>query len=92
MTTLKGEVLRVNPSDGKVTARYKIGCPVRYQPAVESGQIYVGTESGKFFILRPRADRAEVLSEVQLPISTNSAQQEEGTPEPVLGGAAVSRG
>src|SRR5262249_50736150 len=33
-----------------------------------------------------------VLSEVELPLSTNSAQQQEGTAEPILGGAAVSRG
>jgi hypothetical protein len=32
------------------------------------------------------------LSEVELPLSTNSAQQAEGTPEPILAGAAVSRG
>ena len=56
------------------------------------GKLYVGTESGKFFIVRPRADRAEVLSEVELPLSKNSVQQAEGTPEPILAGAAVSRG
>src|SRR6185503_11011492 len=50
------------------------------------------TESGKFFIVRPHADRAEVLSEVTLPISKDSAQQQEGAPEGVLAGAAVSRG
>jgi hypothetical protein len=32
------------------------------------------------------------LSEVQLPPSTDSVQQAEGTPEPILGGAAISRG
>src|SRR5262249_31753900 len=37
-------------------------------------------------------DRAEVLSEVQLPISKDSVQQQEGAPEGVLAGAAVSRG
>ncbi len=47
LTTLKGEVLRLDPADGKVTARYKVNCPVRYQPAVEGGKVYVGTESGK---------------------------------------------
>ena len=53
---------------------------------------YVGTESGKFFIVRPQADKAVVLSEVELPISKNSVQQQEGAPEGVLAGAAVSRG
>ena len=56
------------------------------------GKIYVGTDSGKFFIVRPRADRGEILSEVELPNSTNSCCGSEGTPEQVLGGAAVSRG
>ncbi len=56
------------------------------------GKLYVGTESGKFFIVRPRADGAEVLSQVELPLSKNSVQQAEGTPEPILAGAAVSRG
>ncbi len=51
LTTLKGEVLRLDPKDGKVTARYAVDCPVRYQPAVEGGKIYVGTESGKVVCL-----------------------------------------
>src|SRR4029079_9617464 len=38
------------------------------------------------------ADKAEVLSQVELPPSKNSVEQAEGTPEPILGGAAVSRG
>src|SRR5436190_2560035 len=33
------------------------------------GKLYVGTESGRFFIVRPGADRAEVLSSVELPLS-----------------------
>ena len=56
------------------------------------GKIYVGTDSGKFFIVRPHADRAEILSTVELPNSTNSCCGSEGTPEQILGGAAISRG
>lgn len=57
------------------------------------GKLYVGTESGKFFIVRPSADRAEVLSEVELPVSKDdNAGQSAGLPEPVFAGAAVSRG
>ena len=56
------------------------------------GKIYVGTDSGKFFIVRPRADRGEILSAVELPNSMNSCCGSEGTPEQVLGGAAISRG
>jgi hypothetical protein len=61
-------------------------------PVLADGKIFVGTESGKFFIVRPHPDRAEVLSEVQMPLSTNSVGGSEGTPEQVLAGAAISRG
>jgi outer membrane protein assembly factor BamB len=77
---------------GRELWRLGLGTIQKASPVLADGKIYVGTESGKFFIVRPHADRGEVLSQVQLPISTNSAQQEEGTPEPVLGGAAISRG
>ena len=56
------------------------------------GKIYVGNDNGKFFIVRPRVDRGEILSAVELPISTNSCCGSEGTPEQILAGAAISRG
>ena len=37
-------------------------------------------------------DRAEILSTITLPISTNSCCSEEGVQEQILGGAAISRG
>jgi outer membrane protein assembly factor BamB len=77
---------------GQALWKQDLGTVQKAPPVMADGKIYVGTESGKFFILRPRADRADVLSEVQLPLSTNSVQQAEGTPEPILGGAAISRG
>jgi len=61
-------------------------------PVFADGKIYVGTDAGKFFIVRPRVDRAEIVNEVELPNSTNSCCGSEGTPEQVLAGAAVSRG
>jgi len=45
--TLKGEVLRLDPRSGKSTATYAVGSPVRSQPVVADGWIYVGTEDGK---------------------------------------------
>jgi outer membrane protein assembly factor BamB len=69
-----------------------LGTVQKAPPVLADGKIFVGTESGKFFIVRPHADRAEVLSEVQLPLSTDSVGGSEGTPEQVLAGAAVSRG
>ena len=61
-------------------------------PVMADGKIYVGTDNGRFFIVRPHADRGEILSTVTLPNSTNSCCGSEGTPEQVLGGAAISRG
>jgi outer membrane protein assembly factor BamB len=61
-------------------------------PVMADGKIFVGTENGHFLILRPHADRAEILSDVQLPLSTDSFGGSEGTPEQIQGGAAVSRG
>jgi hypothetical protein len=48
------------------------------------GKLYVGTENGAFYILRPRADGADILSKVEL--GTESA------PEAITGSAAISRG
>ncbi|HEY7446240.1 MAG TPA: PQQ-binding-like beta-propeller repeat protein [Vicinamibacterales bacterium] len=61
-------------------------------PVLADGKIYVGTEGGEFFIVRPGADRGEILSKVELPNSTNSCCGSEGTAEQILGGVAVSRG
>ncbi len=57
------------------------------------GKLYVGTESGKFFIVRPFADHAQILSEVEMPPSKDdNAGQSAGVAEPIFGGAAISRG
>jgi outer membrane protein assembly factor BamB len=69
-----------------------LGTVQKAPPVMADGKIFVGTESGKFFIVRPHADRAEVLSDVELPISKDSVGGSEGTPEQVLAGAAISRG
>ena len=69
-----------------------LGTAQKAPPVLADGKIYVGTDNGKFFIIRPRVDRGEILSTVELPISTNSCCGSEGTPEQILGGAAISRG
>jgi outer membrane protein assembly factor BamB len=47
VTTLKGEVLQMDPETGKVVKTYSVGAPVRFQPAIVNGKIYVGTQDGK---------------------------------------------
>jgi len=77
---------------GRELWRQQLGTVQKAPLVLADGKLYVGTESGKFFIVRPSQDKAQVLSEVEMPISKDSAQQQEGTPEPILAGAAVSRG
>ena len=77
---------------GKELWTQPLGTSQKAPPVMADGKIYVGTENGKFMIVRPHADRAEILSDVDLPISTNSIGGSEGTAEQVFAGAAISRG
>ena len=77
---------------GKELWSLALGTLQKAPPVFADGKIYVGTDGGSFFIVRPHADRGEILSKVELPDSTNSCCGSEGTPEQILGGAAVSRG
>ena len=45
--TLRGEVLQIDPASGKVVKTYQTGSPIRYQPVVDGGRIYVGTQDGR---------------------------------------------
>ena len=54
--------------DASSGSRTSARCRKR-RPCYADGKIYIGTESGKFYILRPHADKCEVLSEVEMPIS-----------------------
>ena len=77
---------------GKELWTQPLGTSQKAPPVMADGKIYVGTENGKFFIVRPSAERAEILSEVELPLSKDSIGGSEGTAEQIFGGAAVSRG
>ena len=81
-----------NIENGAELWHKQLGTVQKASPVLGDGKIYVGTESGKFFILRPKADGVDVLSEVELPVSKDSYGGSEGTPEQVLSGAAISRG
>ncbi|HEY5950032.1 MAG TPA: PQQ-binding-like beta-propeller repeat protein [Kofleriaceae bacterium] len=45
--TLHGSVIQLDPKSGKRKAEFKVGSPVRSQPVVDEGWIYVGTADGK---------------------------------------------
>ena len=78
---------------GKLLWTQTLGTIQKAPLVFADGKLYVGTESGKFFIVRPSEKGAQVLSEVEMPISKDdNAGQSAGIPEPIFGGAAVSRG
>ena len=69
-----------------------LGNSQRAPLVLADGKLYVGTPGGAFWIIRPGASGAEVLSTVVLPDSVDSCCGSEGTPEQIVAGAAVSRG
>jgi outer membrane protein assembly factor BamB len=69
---------------GKQLWLKNLGTIQKASPVLADGKLYVGTENGKFYILKPSATGAEILSEVQLGT--------EVLPDPIIGSAAVSNG
>ncbi|MBI4908817.1 MAG: PQQ-binding-like beta-propeller repeat protein [Acidobacteria bacterium] len=68
---------------GRQLWKQNLGTIQKATPVYADGKLYVGTENGKFFIIRPRNDKAEILSEVELGA---------GGEEQIIASAAVSRG
>ena len=77
---------------GKTIWSQQLGTLQKASPVFADGKLYVGTETGTFLIVRPHADRAEILSQVTMPLSKDSVGGSEGTAEQIVSGAAVSRG
>ncbi|HET8675128.1 MAG TPA: PQQ-binding-like beta-propeller repeat protein, partial [Blastocatellia bacterium] len=69
---------------GKQLWTLNLGTIQKASPVLADGKLYVGTENGKFFILKPGADRCEVLDEDQLGA--------EGAAEQIIASAAVNKG
>ena len=76
---------------GRQLWKQNLGTVQKASPVFGDGKIYVGTETGKFYILRPLADRCEVLSEVEMPINETGIFNER-VPAPIVASAAISRG
>ena len=89
--TTARNLLAFDVETGRQLWKQNLGTVQKASAVFADGKIYAGTESGKFFILRPHADRCEVLSEVELPISDQGLASQK-IPEPIVAGAAVARG
>jgi len=86
-----GALVALDVQNGRQLWKQSLGTVQKASAVYADGKIYIGTESGKFFILRPHADKCEVLSEVEMPISDNGLNSQK-IPEPIVAGAAVARG
>jgi len=51
VATLGGKVMQIRSSDGKTVREFSVGAPVRFQPAIVDGRIYVGTQDGRIVCL-----------------------------------------
>src|SRR4029079_13330419 len=80
-------------ADGKELWTHKLGTLQKGSPVLADGKLYVGTENGRFYILKPSKTGVEVLSDVTLPPTT-----QEGTgdaqpgPEAIIASPAVANG
>ena len=70
---------------GKQLWLQNLGTIQKASPVLADGKLYVGTENGKFFILKPSATGCEILDE-------DALVDAEGKPEQVIGSVAVSNG
>jgi outer membrane protein assembly factor BamB len=61
-----------------------LGTIQKSSPVLADGKLYVGTENGRFYIIRPHADKAEILDQDWL--------GSEQSPEPIVAAPAVARG
>src|SRR5215217_2478812 len=69
---------------GKQLWLQNLGTIQKASPVLADGKLYVGTENGKFFILKPSATGCEILDQDQLGT--------EAQPEPIIASPAVSNG
>ena len=76
---------------GRELWKQSLGTVQKASLVLGDGKLYVGTESGKFYIMRPHSDRCQILSEQEMPISATGIASEK-IPEPILASAAISRG
>ena len=79
-----GNLAAFDVTTGKQLWIKNLGTIQKSSPVLADGKLYVGTENGKFFILKPSATGAEVLDEDQLGTAA--------LPEAIIGSPAISNG
>jgi outer membrane protein assembly factor BamB len=69
---------------GKRLWEKSLGTIQKASPVIADGKLYVGTENGKFYIIKPSATGPEIVDQDQLGA--------EGAPEAIIASPAVARG
>jgi outer membrane protein assembly factor BamB len=92
-------VFAFDTATGKELWKHTIGTLQRASPVLADGKLYVGTENGKFFILKPGPTGCEVLDEDELEpgvsnvqLKTDAGDDLIAANEQILASVAVSRG
>ncbi|HEU0124651.1 MAG TPA: PQQ-binding-like beta-propeller repeat protein [Bryobacteraceae bacterium] len=83
-----GNLFAFDVTTGRQIWKQNLGTIQKSSAVLGDGKIYVGTENGKFFILKPHNDHCEKLSEV----SFAKAGESEEESEKVIASVAVSGG
>ncbi len=81
-----GVLLAFDIKDGRHLWRKNLGTIQKSSPVLADGRLYVGTENGKFFILKPKADGVDVIDEDEMPAGTD------GKPSAIVAAPAIARG
>ena len=77
-------VYAFDAAGGQQLWKKNLGTLQKASPVLGDGKLYVGNEKGRFFILKPSRDGAEVLSQAQLGT--------EAEPEEIIASAAIANG
>jgi outer membrane protein assembly factor BamB len=86
-------LMGIDLASGKTVWTKKLGTLQKGSPVLADGKLYLGTENGRFYILKPSKTGVEVLDDDALPIS-----KQEGTggaepgPEQIWASPAVANG
>jgi outer membrane protein assembly factor BamB len=83
-----GNLYAFDAVTGKSLWHINVGTVQKASPVLADGKIYVGSETGKFFIVRPHSDRAEILDSDDL----NEDKATDAPPEQIIASVAIADG
>jgi outer membrane protein assembly factor BamB len=83
----------IDLQSGQTLWRKNLGTLQKGSPVLADGKLYVGTENGHVYILKPSKTGVEVLDDDALPLSVQEGTGGAATgPEPILASPAVANG